>query len=156
MKRSVGIFIIARDTNNFLLLHRSTSPIVWSLLTGSMEEGEEPEETIKREIGEEIGINPNKIKDISQVGKTVVKKTVFYVFVGYVDKEFEITNLKLDENDDWGWFNENNLPSPIHKRWDKSFQIIRPYLNLRESIKKNIKKFINEQSLFNRHRRNNL
>jgi ADP-ribose pyrophosphatase YjhB (NUDIX family) len=121
-----------------------------------MEEGEEPEETIKREIGEEIGINPNKIKDISQVGKTVVKKTVFYVFVGYVDKEFEITNLKLDENDDWGWFNENNLPSPIHKRWDKSFQIIRPYLNLRESIKKNIKKFINEQSFFNRHRRNNL
>jgi 8-oxo-dGTP pyrophosphatase MutT (NUDIX family) len=156
MKESVGIFIIARDTNNFLLLHRSTKPIVWSLLTGSMERGESPKETILREIKEEIGVNPKTIDGIREIGRTVVKKTIFHVFVGYVDNEFEIPNLKIDENDDYGWFNSNNLPSPIHKRWDKSFQIVRPYLNLSESIKNTIKKLRNEQSFPNRYRLDNL
>ena len=58
MKESVGILIIARDTNNFLLLHRASKPIVWSTLSGKMDKhGEKPLETIKREIEEEINQN---------------------------------------------------------------------------------------------------
>ena len=55
MKESVGILIIAKDTNNYLLLHRVEKPISWSILTGKMDvEGETPLQTVKREIQEEI------------------------------------------------------------------------------------------------------
>ena len=61
---SVGIIIIARSTNNFLLLHRAKPPIAWSTLTGKMEKGEKPMESIKREIQEE-NLEIVQIYDIS-------------------------------------------------------------------------------------------
>ena len=141
MKESVGILIIAKDTNNFMLLHRATKPIVWSILTGKMDkEGETPLETVKREIREEINLDPSFIDGIKKVG--VVKDTkIFHVFVGFVDEEFE-PNLKLDENDDFGWYNGTNLPSPIHKRWADTFQLVKPLLNLRESFIKHTKNIL--------------
>ena len=142
MKESVGILIIARDTNNFLLLHRATKPIVWSILTGKMDvDGETPLETVKREISEEINMDPSLIDGIKKVG-VVKDKKIFHVFVGFVDKEFK-PNLKLDENDDFGWFNQNNIPSPIHKRWKNTFQLVKPILNLRESFIRHTKKLFN-------------
>ena len=133
MKESVGILIIAKDTNNFLLLHRVSNPIVWSILTGKMDkEGETPLETVKREISEEINLDPSEIKNIQKVG--VVKDTkIFHVFVGFVENEFN-PNLKIDENDDFGWYNQNNLPTPIHKRWNDTFQLVKPLLTLRENF----------------------
>lgn len=138
MKESVGIIIISKDTNNFMLLHRATKPIVWSLLTGRMDkEGETPLETIKREIREEINLDPSFIEGIEKIG-IVKDNKIFHVFVGFVDKEFK-PNLKLDENDSFGWYSEKNLPSPIHKRWPKTFQLVKPILNLRESFNKHTK-----------------
>jgi 8-oxo-dGTP pyrophosphatase MutT (NUDIX family) len=144
MKKAVGIVIIAKDTNNFLLLHRSNKPIVWSVLSGTMEEGEDPKETVKREIGEEIGINADFIDDIKQLDTHQNDNTEFHVFVGFVDREFDIPNLKKDENDKYGWFNENNLPSPMHKRWSKTFHTIKPMLSLRESFKNGFNNLLNE------------
>jgi 8-oxo-dGTP pyrophosphatase MutT (NUDIX family) len=141
MKESVGILIIAKDTNNFLLLHRSNKPIVWSTLTGKMDkEGETPLQTIKREIKEEINLDPKFIKGIEKIG-VVKDKKIFHVFVGFVDNEFS-PNLKLDENDAFGWHNENNLPSPIHKRWPETFQLVKPLLNLRENFIKHTKNIL--------------
>jgi 8-oxo-dGTP pyrophosphatase MutT (NUDIX family) len=145
MKESVGILIIARDTNNFLLLHRAERPIVWSILTGTMDvEGETPLECIKREIREEININPNRVKDIQELGVVDNDRGIFHVFIGYTDTELDL-NLKMDENDDYMWTGNNNLPRPIHKGWGKTFQLVEPILNLNESIKKNLKKFLYEQ-----------
>ena len=144
MKRAVGIVIIAKDTNKFLLLHRTTKPIVWSVLSGTMEDDEEdPLETLKREIKEEIGIDSNFIDDIQKLGEEKFDKTLFYIFVGFVDKEFDISNLKKDENDEYGWFDEENLPNSIHKRWPKTFQLIKPILDLRESFKNNFNNLLN-------------
>jgi 8-oxo-dGTP pyrophosphatase MutT (NUDIX family) len=141
MKESVGILIIARNTNNFLLLHRAKNPIVWSILTGKMDvEGESPLETIKREISEEINIDPNKIDNITKVG-VVKDNKIFHVFIGFVDEEFN-PNLKLDENDDFGWYNEKKLPSPLHKKWGKTFQLVKPLLSLKENIINNLNKFL--------------
>ena len=108
--KSVGIVIIARDTNKMLLLHRAEDPIVWSSLTGTMEDDETPMETIKREIEEEIGVNPNKIKNIKELGVT---KNNHHVMIGFVDTEFVVPDLQIEENDDYGWFDQDNLPSPI-------------------------------------------
>lgn len=138
---SVGIIIIARDTNNFLLLHRVKTPVTWSTLSGKMEVGEDTLEAIKREIIEEIGIDPMMIDDIQEVGKA---NDTHHVMVGYVDREFDIPNLKMDENNEYGWFNETNLPSPIHPKWDDTFNIVRPLLNLRENFKRLFNQLIHE------------
>ena len=134
--QSVGIIIIARDTNRFLVLHRTGDPKTWAALAGGMEDGENPLETIKREIMEEIGINPNMIDGIKEVGKTNTMGPNHYVMIGFVDREFDIPNLKLDENDDYGWFTDKTLPKPIHPGWDEAFQYVKPYLDLREYFKK--------------------
>lgn len=141
MKESVGILIIAKDTNNFLLLHRVEEPVVWSILAGKMDkEGETPLQTVKREIKEEINLDSVFIDDIKKVG-VIKDKKIFHVFVGFVDKEFN-PSLKLDENDDFGWFNESNLPSPIHKRWPETFQLVKSFLNLKEQFIRHTKNLL--------------
>ena len=139
---SVGIVIIAKDSKRFLLLHRVTKPIVWSILTGTMDvDGETPEETVRREIREEIGESSyNKITGITQVGKTKNHGT-FNVFVGFTEKEFT-PDLKMDENDEWGWYTENDLPKPIHNKWDETFGLVKKHIFLEESISKIIKRLL--------------
>ena len=144
MKESVGLVIIAKDTNNFLLLHRSSRPIVWSVLSGGMEEGENELETIKREMVEEININSDFIDGIQKLGSEQFNNNLFHIYIGYSDTEFQIPNLKLDENDDYGWFSENNLPSPIHKKWPKTFQMMKPLLSLRRLMKSKLNNLTNE------------
>lgn len=142
MKESVGILIIAKDTNNYLLLHRVEKPITWSILTGKMDvKGETPLQTVKREIQEEINLDPSNIKNIKKVGVFEDTKR-FHVFIGYVDEEFT-PNLNLEENDDFMWTNPENMPSPIHKRWPNTFQLVKPYLNLKEMVIKIINSLIN-------------
>lgn len=143
MKESVGILIVAKDTKNFLLLHRSQKPIVWSILTGTMDvEGETPLQTVKREIEEEINLDSNKVKDIKKVGVIETPKKLFHVFVGFLDKQIDL-NLKLDENDEFKWTNVENIPSPMHKRWEKTFQLAKPYLNLKETVIRIVKSLLN-------------
>ena len=89
-RKSVGIIILAKDTNKFLLLHRTKNPVAWSSLAGKMEDGETPKETIKREIQEEIGIKSTILSDIEEVGMV----GSHHVMLGIVDKQFNITNLK--------------------------------------------------------------
>jgi 8-oxo-dGTP pyrophosphatase MutT (NUDIX family) len=141
---SVGIYIISRDTNKILLLHRVKSPVVWSSLSGSMEVGENPMETIKREMYEETGLDPSLVSNILILGQTKKGDFTHYVMIGYVDREIKLPNLKMDENDRYGWFSIDNLPSPIHPNWAGSFQLLKKFMDLRESFKKGFNKLINE------------
>jgi NADH pyrophosphatase NudC (nudix superfamily) len=142
--QSVGIIIVAKDTNKFLMLHRVNYPITWSALAGGMEKGEDPIQTVKREIKEEIGVNPSMVKDIEIVGTSNAMGHTHYVMVGFVNKQFEIPNLQIEENDNYGWFTEENLPKPLHPGFIKSLNMIKPLLNLRENIKKVLNNFLNE------------
>lgn len=137
-RESVGIIIISKETNRFLLLHRVKNPVAWSTLAGKMEVGESPIESIKREIQEEIGVDHKTIKGIEELGLN----GTHHVMVGFVDKEFDIPNLKMDENDNYGWFSEDKLPSPLHPKWNESFKLLKPILNLREVFIKNFKGLI--------------
>ena len=143
MKESVGILIISRKTNRFLLLHRVNKPLVWSLLSGKMDvKGETPLQTIKREIKEEINLDPNKVKNIKKIGELRDNK-LFHLFVGFVDDEFK-PQLQVSELDDYGWYTLKNLPSPLHNKWHSTFHLVKKYLSLREDIIKIIKNLLDD------------
>ncbi len=113
MRNSVGCMIINKNTNNILLLKRSsvsTFSGYWTFLSGGINKGETPIDALKREIIEEIVVNPNKIsfKFFKTYNDT---NSIYNVFIGEVDSEFKC--LLNDENDDYGWFNINNLPTPL-------------------------------------------
>ena len=113
MKKYGGVLLICEDTGNFLLLERckeANYPKTWSLVAGAIEEGESPLEGVKRELTEETQIDPTNIR-FEYFESQYDLEHPFYFYLGYCDKEYECV---LDaENDDWGWFNLNNLPKPL-------------------------------------------
>lgn len=143
MKESVGILIISRKTNRFLLLHRVNKPLVWSLLSGKMDvKGETPLQTIKREIKEEINLDPSRIKNIKKIGE-LKDNNLFHLFVGFVDDEFK-PQLQVSELDGYGWHTLKDLPSPLHNKWHSTFHLVKKYLSLREDIIKIIKNLLDD------------
>ena len=114
IKNSVGCLIKCETTNRFFLLHRNDFSPTWGLMSGGIEEGETPIEALKREIVEELSINPNIIKFeyIHNEISSKIQKSKFHYFKGYVNKEFKAT---LDhENLDYGWYSIDDLPKPLY------------------------------------------
>lgn len=114
MEKHAGVLIKAKDTGNFLLLLRCTesgNPLTWNGVSGGVEEGEDFLEGLKREVNEEIGIDPEKIQ-YTKAGEEESKNDIFYYYEGLTDSEF-IPTLN-DEHLDWGWFKKDDLPEPLY------------------------------------------
>lgn len=118
-RKASGVLIIARDTGNVFLMQRGNGgkhPLTWAMLSGEIEVGEVPLEGLKREVGEEIGINP-EIIEYHYVHTEKTSELDFYYFLGFTDNEFE---AKLNfENVDWGWFEKSSLPKPLYPRMEQ-------------------------------------
>jgi 8-oxo-dGTP pyrophosphatase MutT (NUDIX family) len=116
IKSSVGCLIKCEATDRFFLLHRNDSNPTWSLMSGNLETGETPIDGLKREIVEELSINPNII-EFEFVRKEVTSQkpiSEFNYFKGYVKKEFKAT---LDhENLDYRWCSIDELPEPLYPK----------------------------------------
>ena len=111
---NVGCLIKCETTNRFFLLHRNDFDPSWGLISGGVDEGETPIEALKREIGEELSINPNIIK-FEFVRNEIIPQRPnreFHYFKGYVKKGFKAT---LDhENLAYKWCLINKLPEPLY------------------------------------------
>jgi ADP-ribose pyrophosphatase YjhB (NUDIX family) len=112
-KESVSCFINAKNTGRTLLLHRTGNDYggTWSLISGGMESGEGSDETIKREIQEELGVNLNYDNLIFMTATKHPDKTHYYYELT-VNEEFEPT--LNHENDAYIWVNMSDLPSNMH------------------------------------------
>ena len=112
-KIAVGVLIKCLNTDKVLLVLRNEKPARWSLISGSLEEGEKPFETLKREVSEELSINPDII-NYKKIGvqNTPEKNIIFHYYEGFTLDEF-IPKLN-DEHTDWGWFSKEKLPSPLY------------------------------------------
>lgn len=114
-KVAAGVLIKCEKTNKILLLLRSSGGIggnTWNLLAGGINEDEEVLDGLKREVTEEISINPDRI-EFKFINKTFDKdrNLDFHYFKGFTKSEFI---PKLDhENTDFGWFSKDELPSPL-------------------------------------------
>lgn len=104
--------IIIHNPHNEYLLHlrddnpRIAFPLHWNLLGGVVEKGETPEEAIRREVREEIGI------DIRKPSLFLVRdhqRTRQYIFSACL--QLDPAKLKLTEGIAVRWFKAIELPS---------------------------------------------
>jgi len=113
-RKAAGVLIKCLPTNKVLLLLRSEIclyPNTWCLVSGEIEKDEEIFEGLKREVKEEIGIDPNYIiyKYIKEENN---KDLDFYLYEGYVGKEFK---PKINEEHiDYVWCDLDSLPNPLY------------------------------------------
>jgi len=116
-KRIVGgVLIKCTETDRVLLLLRNDKgedPNLWSMVTGGIDEGESILEGLKREVNEEMSINPNIIEYKFIEKQYINKKNMdFHYFEGFTKSEFI---PKLDhENLDYKWCDKDNLPTPLY------------------------------------------
>jgi len=104
---------VAKDTNHILLVLRSAlvnEPGTWGLVGGKVDEDEDVSSAVRRDTKEELGYAGNVKLIPSHVFKADAFE--FYNFLGVIPEEF---TPRLDwENDDFGWFDLQDLPSPLH------------------------------------------
>ena len=109
-----GVLIKCSDTGRVLLLERNdgNKKELWSFITGGVENNETVLEGLKREVNEEIGIDPEIIEykfiDKIEIPK---KNKVLHYYEGFTKSEFK--PILNDEHHDWGWFDKDDTPSPL-------------------------------------------
>ncbi len=110
LKKNAVAIIVNKD-NKILLLKRSLNPNQWmpgkwALVGGGIEKGETPEVAIKREIGEEIGINVNDLTFVFSIQR--FNDSIEYLFGGkYGGDPLNIT--LNDEHTNFGWFDISEI-----------------------------------------------
>ena len=112
-KIAAGVLIKCLPTKTVLLVLRSETsphPKNWSLISGTIENGEKVFEGLKREVKEELGIDPNYII-YKYINEEKDEDTTFYYFEGYVGKEF--TPRLNEEHLEYIWCDLDSLPSPL-------------------------------------------
>lgn len=97
--------VILRD-NKLLVLRRKEEPFkgMWDLPGGFMEKGETPDETIKRETKEELGIDTNPVFIKQVPGTYFWKNKQFPIISSFFLADIGSQNIKLDhENSGFDW-----------------------------------------------------
>ena len=105
-----GCVIILFNTNNQILLvlrdNKDSIPFpnTWNLLGGILENGESPEECIRREIREEIEI---ELGNINYFQKYNIYDREHYIFWKQID--LDLTQIKLNEGQRLAYFSKDEL-----------------------------------------------
>ncbi len=131
----VGALIKAKKTSRVLLLLRNDEKPKWALMSGTMEKGEDPLTTIKREISEELQVSDDVINNIefkrirteyikipqkeNNKGEIIPETTrIFHYYQAFVEDEFEpqIQNDPNKENIVYEWVSleDVNKLQPIY------------------------------------------
>lgn len=114
-KQAAGCVFVAKDTGRFCISHRSEEvlePGTWGTWGGAVDQGENPQEAVRREIKEETGYTGELDLIPLLVFKAPSDSFQYYNFLAVVDNEFNpIMNW---ENQDFKWVEWGKWPSPLH------------------------------------------
>ena len=133
----VGIkALIIKDKKILLLSSRKEElsstmrkQIFWDLPGGKMEAGEQVEETLKREVSEELGVSKHDLKIIKLFDASVSNFEISHgqriplILVTYIcklkkpERKFKLTN----EHAQCEWFNVKNAAVRLSTKFNKSF-----------------------------------
>jgi 8-oxo-dGTP diphosphatase len=106
-----AVAVIVNEDNKILLLKRADikdiwMPNKWALVGGGIEKGETPQQAIKREIQEEIGIEVKKFTKSFSIQRN--SDSVEHVFACRYDGD--PTDIKLnEENSNYGWYDVEEM-----------------------------------------------
>ena len=107
MKRNIALIILYDSERRFLLQHRTSDakvlPNYWAFFGGGIKNNETPEDAVRRETFEELGY---KIKNLELLLEQSFKIDDMYGYrYIYIDAFYgNISELKLNEGQGWGWF----------------------------------------------------
>ena len=118
LKINAGVLIKCTKTGNVLLLLRNDPVPTWALVSGGIGKGEDVLEGLKREIYEEMFVNPATIDfKFKRVEKFPEKNMEFHYYEGFTMSEFK--PILDEENLNYGWFNKEKLPQPLFRGLDQ-------------------------------------
>jgi len=102
------IVLIERDNRVLLARARRFTAEIYSVLAGFVEPGETLEETVRREIEEEVGIRVRNIRYFGSQPWPFPDS----LMIGFT-AEYECGEIRIDEEEivDAGWFDPDNLPN---------------------------------------------
>ncbi|MBT96562.1 MAG: NUDIX domain-containing protein [Candidatus Pacearchaeota archaeon] len=136
-KRDIAEAIIVNNKSEILLQKKSLDyPIIpggyWSVFGGEIENGETPEQALKREIKEEIEFNINKFKlfRIKDYKLSVGFYGKRYIFEVLFDRE--IFNIILKEGAGFAFFNISEINSI--KLEPLCLEILKEYFQEQQSL----------------------
>lgn len=117
---AAGCLFYCPATDRVLLVKRSPdsdNPGTWALLGGTIEEGESPEEGLRRELYEEACIRnlPNPV----HVHSDVSEDFVYLTYLCKVGKEF--TPRLNHEHTDYQWCSKDDLPDNLHPCFEPTY-----------------------------------
>ena len=106
------------------MLFRSANPGLWGFFGGSSEEEETPEQSIIRELKEELGISV--VQESLQSLRTYFNekfKRQSYIFV--IESELKKSEMVLAEGEDYDWIPlENVLSYDLTENTRKSLEVL--------------------------------
>lgn len=113
--KSISCCIISKATGKMLFLRRSGGDFqgTWCWLSGGVDEGEELQKTVDREIQEELGVDLDcSSSGIGFLGLTEHSDRTHYYYQVFVEDEF--VPVLNDENSEYVWVSSNDEISNMH------------------------------------------
>lgn len=101
------IMLICRGPDMLLARHARAGSTYFSCLAGFMEIGETPEQTVAREVREEVGIEIENIRYIESQSWPFPSQLMLGFFADYKSGELQIDPEEIAEA---AWFNAESLP----------------------------------------------
>jgi 8-oxo-dGTP diphosphatase len=131
-----GIGILVMKNNKILLGKRNVVPEkasselhgegTWTMPGGKIHFGEKIQDSAIRELEEEIGINPKRLRVVSVTNE--IRNDAHFVTIGFLCDAFENEPkvMEPEEITEWKWFSVDNLPNPI---FPPSLKLLQNYID---------------------------
>lgn len=137
----VSCSFVCHDGQGRILLHKRSNNCRdeqgrWDNGGGAHEFGDDIEDTIKREIKEEYGVEAFNLKfvQVYDAHRQLADKTpthwVSVLYIAQVDPA-KVVNNEPHKIDELGWFNLSNLPTPAHSMLKTNLEAIKPFAILK-------------------------
>lgn len=101
------IVLVTKGDEFLLALHKKGRGAYYSCLAGFMEVGETPEETVQREVKEEVGLNVGNIRYIKSQSWPFPSQLMLGFFVDYQGGDIEVDGIEIEHAQ---WYSAQNLP----------------------------------------------
>jgi len=134
VRAGVGIMILRGG--KILLGKRNDDPIkasselggqsTWTMPGGKIHFGEKIQDAAIRELKEEVGIIPKRLRVVSVTNE--IRNDAHFVTIGFLCDVFENEPkvMEPEEITEWRWFSIDNLPNPI---FSPSLKLLQNYID---------------------------